>query len=238
MPRWPFKREAEPPSRPTVEPGRLVELPTPDAGGMERRAFGEFCSPRGELASYAFGWTTGAEEHVARFTVGIGAGNEGGASFHSVVFCDDEGGHAFGLVDEPFEDVPEGGPDLTADEARAHEALPFVWRVADDVMERDPRAWWMDHWLMGSWCIRTPEVFERTEPVLLVVRDHDGDWQLIGATGAGDEGKVGHLHHSVDEDQTLVEVLDLEPGERAEREAVGGPWTRSTFPPEAGEEER
>jgi hypothetical protein len=36
-------------------------------------------------------------------------------------------GHAFSLVDEPFEQVPQGGPDLSADQARAHEDLPFVW---------------------------------------------------------------------------------------------------------------
>jgi hypothetical protein len=31
--------------------GRLVEAPTAGATGMDRRAFGEFVGPRGELAS-------------------------------------------------------------------------------------------------------------------------------------------------------------------------------------------
>ncbi len=107
----PFKRRAAQPdpAEPEVAPGRLTEVPTADASGMERRAFGEFTSLRGELASYAFGWVTGAEPHEAR---------------------------------------------------------------------------------------------------------------------------VGHLHHLVDEDPTLAEVLDLAPGEEAVRDVVGGAWTRTTAPPE------
>jgi len=169
----------------TVEEGRLVEVPTPGATGIDRRAFGEFVGIRGELASYAFGWVSDVVPHIARFTVGIGAGNPGGGTFHAVVFVRD-GAHALSLVDEPFENVPEGGPHLTADEARAHDTLPFIWWVADHVMERDRRAWWMLHWLLGTRMIQTPQVWEREEPALLIVNDADDDlWQLIGATGAG-----------------------------------------------------
>jgi len=37
----------------------------------------------------------------------------------------------------------------------------------------------------------------------------DGIWQLIGATDAAGTPMVGHLYHAVDEDPTLVDVLDL-----------------------------
>jgi hypothetical protein len=210
-----------------VQEGRLVEVPTAAVTGMERRAFGEFVSHRGELASYAFGWTTGAEPRVGAMTIGIGVGNPGGGSFHARVF-QHEGSHAFALTDEPFERVPQGGPDLTADEARAHDTLPFVWWVADLVMERDRRACWMRHWLLGTPSIQTAEVFARDEPVLLVAHDaDDGLWQLIGATDAsGSTGKFGHLHHAIDEDPTLIDVLDLAPGYSATRSRVGGPWAR------------
>jgi hypothetical protein len=212
-----------------VQEGRLVEAPTAAVTGMERRAFGEFVSPRGELASYAFGWTTGAEPHVGALTIGIGAGNEGSGTFHAVVFRHEDG-HAFSLTDEPFERVPEGGPDLTAEQARAHEDLPFVWWVADEVMKRDRRAWWMRHWLLGTTSIQTVEVFERREPTLLVAHDDDdGLWQLIGSTDAGSStGKIGHLHHAIDEDPTLIDILDLPPGHGATRSHIGGPWTRHT----------
>ncbi len=206
--------------------GRLIEVPAVHGGGTDRRAFGEFVSHRGELASYAFGWATGAESHVARLTIGIGAGNPGGGTFHAVVFAHEDG-HAFSLVDEPFEKVPEGGPDLTAQRARAHDTLPFIWWVADTVMERDRRARWMRHWLLGTSSIQTREVFERREPVLLVVNDaDDGVWQLIGRTSADNStGTIGHLYHAVDNDPTLLDILDLEPGHSASRSNIGQPWT-------------
>jgi hypothetical protein len=206
--------------------GALVEVPAPDVTGVERRAFGEFVGPGGELASYAFGWTTGSQSHAARLSIGIGAGNPGGGTFHAFVFRHEDR-HAFSLTDDPFERVPEGGPDLTADQARAHEDLPFVWWVADHVMQHDRRAWWMQHWLLGTTCIQTLEVFERREPVLLVSHDADDNvWQLIGTSNADDStGKIGHLYHAVDEDQSLIDVLGLPAGHSAERAGPGKPWT-------------
>ncbi|WP_069163773.1 hypothetical protein [Nocardia altamirensis] len=208
-----------------VVAGRLLEVATPDVSGMDRRAFGEFVGPGGELASYAIGWTTGSDPHVGRLSVGIGAGNPGGGTFHAEVFCHEDS-HACALVDEPFEQVPEGGPDLTAEQARAHGDLPFIWWVVDLVMERDPRAWWMQHWLLGTRCIQTGEVFKKQEPILFVTHDDDGMWQLIGPTDAGNEGHIGHLHHAIDEDPTLMDVLDLVPTAQGTRSAVGQPWTR------------
>ncbi|WP_370937705.1 hypothetical protein [Amycolatopsis sp. cg13] len=207
-----------------VVEGTLVEVPTSDVTGMDRRAFGEFVGPRGELASYALGWTAGADPHVARLSVGIGAGNPGGGTFHAVVF-DDGDGHAFSLVDDPFERVPEGGPHLTAEKARAHGDLPFVWAVADLVMERDRRAWWLLHWLLGTTCVQSAEVFECREPILRVRHGDDGVWHLLGASDL-DRGtaKTGHLHHAIDEEQSLLDVLDLPPGGSAVRTNAGSPW--------------
>ncbi|MFC3455747.1 hypothetical protein [Amycolatopsis speibonae] len=205
--------------------GALVEARTDAVTGMDWRAFGEFVGPQGELASYALGWTTGADPHVAHLSVGIGAGNPGGGTFHAVIF-ENDGGHAFSLTDDPFERVPQGGPDLTANEARAHEDLPFVWWVTDQVMQRDRRAWWMRHWLLRTTSIETVEVFERREPILLVQHDaDDGMWQLIGASDADSgTGKIGHLHHAIDEDPTLIDILDLPPGGSATRTGAGSPW--------------
>lgn len=208
-----------------VQEGSLAEAPTHDASGMDRRAFGEFVGPGGELASYAFGWADAAEHHVGRLTVGIGAGNPGGGTFHAVVF-EHEGGPAYSLTDEPFERVPEGGPDLSAEQARAHPDLPFVWWVADQVMERDRRAWWMRHWLLGTTCVQAGEVGR--EPVLRVSHGaDDGMWRLVGAAGA-DAGaaRIVHLHHAVEHDPGLLDVLDLTAGQSADRDRPGAPWTR------------
>ncbi|MGN9804943.1 hypothetical protein [Micromonospora sp. L32] len=54
--------------------------------------------------------------HVGPLSTGIGVGNPGGGTFHAVVFKH-QNGHAFSLTSEPFEQVPQGGPDLTADES-------------------------------------------------------------------------------------------------------------------------
>jgi hypothetical protein len=54
-----------------VEEGRLIEVPTPGATRIDRRAFGEFIGPGGEMASYALGWVTGTSPPAARITIGI-----------------------------------------------------------------------------------------------------------------------------------------------------------------------
>ena len=211
-----------------IEEGRLVEFANAGATGIERRAFGEFESARGELASYALGWSTDPEVGEGWVTVGIGVGNPGGATFHARVFAH-EGELAYRLIDEPFEDVPQGGPDLTADEARAHDTLPFIWHVADSAMDLDRRGWWLRHRLLGTRAFLSREVFDDAAPVLAVVRDEEGDWQLLGAGGAVGEPRIAHLYHAIDEDPTLLEVLDLMPGVEAVRERRGGPWTRRRF---------
>lgn len=222
----------EPPARrrdAIVTEGRLVEAPSPDAKHMDRRAFGEFESPRGELASYAFGWGTELDPQRGRLTLGFGAGNPGGATVHAVVFISDEDGRlSYGLVDEPFEEVPEGGPHVTADHARTLDELPFLWAMTDTVMERDRRAWWMRHWLEGTPALQTAAVFEGTEPVLTVDNFADeAAWGLIGETAPDPETNVtAHLFHALDDDPTLLDVLDLEPGEYAWRKRPGGAWTR------------
>jgi hypothetical protein len=209
-----------------IQEGRLVEAPRPHCGHIEHRAFGESESPRGELASYAIGWTSGHEDVKGWMTVGIGAGNPGGGSFHIELRVSD-GEPGMNLVDQPFEDVPEGGPDLTREVALAHPDLRYVWYVADEVMLQDRRAWWMEHYLRGTRAFATRPVVEGGEDVRHVIRDDDGEWQLLCGTVPADEPQVFHLHHALDRDQTLLDVLDLEPGERADRESRDRPWLRA-----------
>ena len=208
--------------------GRLVERPCPDCDGIERRAFGEFESFRGELASYAIGWTSGHEDPVGHMTIGIGAGNEGGASFHIEIRIVEGGDWGMGLVDRPFEDVPEGGPDLDREEALAHDTLPFIWAVADIVMVLDRRAVWMEHWLKGTGALATHGVMHGLAPITHVVRTEDEElgWELLCDTEDEPEGHAFHLFHALDHDHSLLELLDLEPGERADRDGPGEPWVR------------
>jgi hypothetical protein len=213
--------------RDAVEEGRLVEVPTPGATGMDRRAFGEFASARGELASYALGWVSGGDERIGRLTIGIGAGNPGGATFHMEVGLGEDGRYGLRLVDEPFESVPEGGPDVTREEALAHEDLRWIWAASDRIMRLDRRALWMLHWVLETLTYISAPVFSQDEPVLHVMHEAEPDrWAMMGASDATADGRIHHLHHAVDEDQTLLDVLDLGPGEEALRGAVGGAWVR------------
>ena len=71
-------------------------------------------------------------------------------------------------------------------------------------------------------------VFEGSRPVLYISR-RDGDWCfLCGDLHPQDPGwfLVVGLGHEIEKDRTLLEILDLAPEEDAERDEVGGPWTR------------
>jgi hypothetical protein len=210
-----------------VEEGRLVEAVCPHCGNTERRAFGETESPRGELSSYALGWTSGHEELVGHMTVGLGVGNPGGGSFHiEARFVDDAVG--FGFVDHPFEDVPEGGPDLTRDEALAHECADYVWYVVDEVWQQDKRALWMAHWLRGTVAQASPAVVDANAPVLSVAHVGEDEWQCFETPDPG-EGTLHdvHLFHLLDHDPTLLDALaPLKPGRVAERKTPSHPWRK------------
>jgi hypothetical protein len=209
-----------------IEEGRLVERVCPHCGNVERRAFGESISQRGELASYAVGWTSGHEDVVGHMTIGIGAGNPDGGSFHIEVRMTEER-WGMGLVDRPFERVPQGGRDLTRDEALEHVDIDYVWLVADSVMALDRRAWWMEQWLRGTSADATENVVEGAAPVLHVVRADDGAWRLLDVPEAH-AGPLAafHLFHALDRDQSLLEVFDLKEGHTAHRSAAGERWKR------------
>ena len=73
----------------------------------------------------------------------------------------------------------------------------------------------------------TSHFLEQNKPILTVIHDHDGDWQFL--TGDSIEGntKLVALEQMTIRDKTLNEIFDLDYGEEAEREFVGGSWTRN-----------
>lgn len=74
-------------------------------------------------------------------------------------------------------------------------------------------------------------VFEDRSPVLYVTRP-EGDWCFLCDLVHADESasfRVVALHHLIERDESLLEVLDLGVNEEAERSQVGGAWTRSSF---------
>lgn len=71
-------------------------------------------------------------------------------------------------------------------------------------------------------------IFDKSRPVLLVSRE-GGDWQfLCGGEHPADElPHVVGMHHLLDFDPSLREILDLPSGHEAERGSTEAPWIRT-----------
>jgi len=87
----------------------------------------------------------------------------------------------------------------------------------------------MLHWLEQTTALVATPVATAGAPVLSVVHDRDGDWQMLCGTvdAVPENAQLVHLFHAVDRDPSIAQALDLEPGWRADREGVDAPWQRS-----------
>lgn len=74
-------------------------------------------------------------------------------------------------------------------------------------------------------------VLDRSRPVLLVIREYDGDW--IAACGGDDHEQSSECWfvvgwgHVLECDPAVGDIEALERGEEAERSAVTAPWVVS-----------
>ena len=73
----------------------------------------------------------------------------------------------------------------------------------------------------------TRQWLDENKPILRVFHDDDGDWQFLTGDQMPEDIKIVALEQLTIKDRTLNEVFDLEYGEEAEREYVGGKWIRS-----------
>ena len=73
----------------------------------------------------------------------------------------------------------------------------------------------------------TRQWLELDKPILRVIHDSDGDWQFLTGDQLPEDIKIVALEELVKRDNTLNEVFDLEYGEVAERDLIGGQWTRT-----------
>jgi len=73
----------------------------------------------------------------------------------------------------------------------------------------------------------TRQWLELRRPILRVVHELDGDWQFLTGDQLLEDIRIVALEQLVLRDATLNEVFDLEYGEAAEREFIGGQWTRN-----------
>lgn len=73
----------------------------------------------------------------------------------------------------------------------------------------------------------TRQWLEDHKPILRVVHDNDGDWQFLTGDQMPEDIKIVALEELIKRDDTLNEVFDLEYGEVAERDVLGGQWNRN-----------
>jgi hypothetical protein len=73
----------------------------------------------------------------------------------------------------------------------------------------------------------TRQWIELNKPILRVIHETDGDWQFLTGDQVSDDIKVVALEQMILRDKTLNEVFNLEYGEEAEREFIGGEWVRN-----------
>ncbi|MFN9998774.1 MAG: DUF4262 domain-containing protein, partial [bacterium] len=68
---------------------------------------------------------------------------------------------------------------------------------------------------------------ELDKPILQVIHDNDGDWQFLTGDQMPEDAKLVALEQMTIKDKTLNDVFNLDYGERAEREYIGGQWMRT-----------
>ncbi|MGB4775111.1 MAG: DUF4262 domain-containing protein [Daejeonella sp.] len=73
----------------------------------------------------------------------------------------------------------------------------------------------------------TRQHLELNSPILCVIHDQDGDWQFLTGDETAGDAKVVSLQQMILKDKTLNEVFDLNYGEQATREFIGGKWERA-----------
>lgn len=73
----------------------------------------------------------------------------------------------------------------------------------------------------------TRQWLEEDKPILHIIHDDEGDWQFLTGDQMPEDIKIVALEELVKRDNTLNEVFDLEYGEEAERDFIGGTWKRS-----------
>jgi hypothetical protein len=67
---------------------------------------------------------------------------------------------------------------------------------------------------------------ELKKPIIHVVHDDNGDWQFLTGDQFSEDVKMVALEQLILKDETLNEVFDLDYGEEATRDLIGGHWTR------------
>jgi len=75
----------------------------------------------------------------------------------------------------------------------------------------------------------TKQWHKLNKPILRVVHDNDGDWQFLTGDQMPEDAILVALEQMILKDKTLNQVFDLEYGQAATREYLGGKWKRNNI---------
>ena len=70
----------------------------------------------------------------------------------------------------------------------------------------------------------TKQFLEHNKPIVRVSHNDDGDWQFLTEEAELTDAKIVHLEFMTNKDETLNEVFQLEYGQTAVRDSIGGNW--------------
>jgi hypothetical protein len=73
----------------------------------------------------------------------------------------------------------------------------------------------------------TRQWLDLNKPILHVSHETDGDWQFLTGDQMPEDIKLVALEQMIIKDRTLNDVFNLDYGEQAKREYIGGQWTRT-----------
>lgn len=110
---------------------------------------------------------------------------------------------------------------------------PELWLSPAEARNGPWRAWWhANRWPgrthAGGLVFVSERVASEEVPVLGVEAFDDGDWAFVdGISAEPEDMMMSHLHHILERDPSLEELIDLRPGTRAWRDAPGGIWAVS-----------
>lgn len=82
----------------------------------------------------------------------------------------------------------------------------------------------------------TRQWLELRKPILRVVHDSDGDWQFLTGDQKVEDMRLVALQEIISRDNSLNNVYDLDYGQAAERDVIGGKWIRTNLDDENAEE--
>jgi len=80
----------------------------------------------------------------------------------------------------------------------------------------------------------TRQWLEEQKPILRVVHEDAGDWQFLTGDQLPEDIRIVALEELVKRDSTLNTLFDLEYGEAAERDFVGGEWNKQKIERDEG----